>query len=242
MRHRLRRQDLRAATESRGNSGESIGQAAGAPRRDHYLIHSYDFPPLATRGMPTANAMPQLRLRHLTRCTCRLISSRCLGCGRKHQGESGSTCVAKNMFMPWTSWSTRTFRERRMARPSAWWKRVPCSARQGPTAELTPTGGVFDHTAFAAIPARYNRTGRLGRRRGAGTTPSLPPPMRSPISRVPWARRARDVVARKRTSWNCSRSRILCSRRSKYWADQVEIQHRAAIAWVAHAEGKKQKR
>jgi tetratricopeptide (TPR) repeat protein len=31
----------------------------------------------------------------------------------------------------------------------------------------------------------------------------------------------------------------LTTAKQKYWADQVEIQRRAAAAWVAHAEGKK---
>jgi tetratricopeptide (TPR) repeat protein len=54
------------------------------------------------------------------------------------------------------------------------------------------------------------------------------------------AARNRDVNgARKDIEQLESLKNTLTTAKQKYWADQVEIQRRAAAAWVAHADGKK---
>jgi tetratricopeptide (TPR) repeat protein len=115
---------------------------------------------------------------------------------------------------------------------------------QPPTAELTPTGGVLTvHTAFAAMPARY------AIERGAwADAASLQPRASTPAAdAITYFTRAMGLVrrgdvnaARKEIEQLASLKNTLTTTKQKYWADQVEIQRRAASAWVAHAEGKKE--
>jgi len=113
---------------------------------------------------------------------------------------------------------------------------------QAPTAELSPTGGVLAiHTAFAAIPARY------AIERGVWTeAAALEPRPSTPAAdaityfvRAMGASRKGDISsARKDIEQLQSLKDALTKSNQPYWADQVEIQRRAATAWVAHAEGK----
>lgn len=51
------------------------------PGVTHYLIHSYDFPPLAKRGIPPPTSTPKSRHRCRTRSICPRTSTRWSGCG-----------------------------------------------------------------------------------------------------------------------------------------------------------------
>jgi tetratricopeptide (TPR) repeat protein len=114
---------------------------------------------------------------------------------------------------------------------------------QAPTAELTPTGGVLTvHTAFAAIPARY------AIERGAwADAVALQPRPSTPAAdaithfvRAMGSIRKGDIAsARKDIEQLQLLKDKLAESKQKYWADQVEIQRRAAGAWAAHKEGKK---
>jgi tetratricopeptide (TPR) repeat protein len=114
---------------------------------------------------------------------------------------------------------------------------------QAPTAELTPTGGVLAvHTAFAAIPARY----AIERGAWADAAVLQPRPSTPAADAITYFTRAMGAVrngdvngARKDIEQLESLKNTLTTAKQKYWADQVEIQRRAAAAWVAHAEGKK---
>lgn len=113
---------------------------------------------------------------------------------------------------------------------------------QAPTAELSPTGGVLaTHTAFAAIPARY------AIERGAWAEAAVlePRPSTPAADAITYFVRAMGAVrkgdissARKDIEQLQSLKDALTKSNQPYWADQVEIQRRAATAWVAHAEGK----
>ena len=48
----------------------------------HYLIHLYDYPPIAEKGLDAASATPRSRRRRRTRSTCRRTSSRASATGR----------------------------------------------------------------------------------------------------------------------------------------------------------------
>jgi tetratricopeptide (TPR) repeat protein len=101
--------------------------------------------------------------------------------------------------------------------------------------------------AFAAAPARY----ALERRRWTeaatlGLHPSSFPWKRFPyaeaimyFARAIGAARSGDVAAaRKDVERLASIQNSLADARDSYWASQVEIQRRAAAAWLAKAEGK----
>jgi tetratricopeptide (TPR) repeat protein len=113
---------------------------------------------------------------------------------------------------------------------------------QAPAATLTPTGGVLGiHTAFAAIPARYAiERGSWAEAAALQPRPSTPAADAiTHFTRAMGAARQGDVnSARKDIEQLESLKNTLAKAKQKYWADQVEIQRRAAAAWLAHAEGK----
>jgi tetratricopeptide (TPR) repeat protein len=114
---------------------------------------------------------------------------------------------------------------------------------QAPTAQLAPTGGVLAvHTAFAAIPARY----AIERSAWADAATLQPRPSTPAADAITYFTRAMGAVrqgdpnsARKDIEQLESLKNTLTTAKQKYWADQVEIQRRAAAAWLAQAEGKK---
>jgi tetratricopeptide (TPR) repeat protein len=103
--------------------------------------------------------------------------------------------------------------------------------------------------AFAAIPARY----ALERRQWSEAAALKVHPVDFPWSDFPYAEAmiyfARSLGA-SRTGNTASASKdierltsiqkLLADAKENYWATQVEIQRRAAAAWLAHAEGKQE--
>ncbi|HEV8723073.1 MAG TPA: hypothetical protein VGW77_20860 [Candidatus Binatia bacterium] len=211
----------------------------------HYLIHSYDFPALASRGLGTAKRYAAVApsAPHALHMPSHVFSM--LGMWQESiKSNREALGVAKNYvhamdFMVYAHLQGAQDSEakRLLEESTALYK------TQAPTAELTPTGGVLTvHTAFAAIPARY------AIERGAwADAAALQPRPTTPaadaityFTRAMGAARNRDVNgARKDIEQLESLKNTLTTAKQKYWADQVEIQRRAAAAWVAHAEGKK---
>ena len=179
------------------------------PGAIHYLIHSYDFPALATRGVPAAKRYAAVApsAPHALHMPSHIYSM--LGMWEESiKANQDALWSSKATFTPSTSWCTRTFRWVRSARPCVCWKPArSCIGSPATAAARTPTGGVFPtYTAYAAIPARYAiERSAVGRSGGAGTEAARPrPPMRSPISRAPWAPRGcaiPPVHAKRLTPW-----------------------------------------
>src|SRR5262249_9568531 len=104
--------------------------------------------------------------------------------------------------------------------------------------------------AFAAIPARYT----LERRRWAEAAKLSPRPRAFPWKEFPYAEAiiyfARAVGAARSGDTAAARQDVeklaaiqqaLAQAKDAYWADQVEIERRAAAAWLALAEGDREK-
>ncbi len=211
----------------------------------HYLIHSYDFPPLASRGLETAkryaSAAPSAP--HALHMPSHVFSM--LGMWQESiKSNREALSVAKNYvhamdFIVYAHLQGAQDGEaKRLLEESA-----ALYKTQAPTAELTPTGGVLTvHTAFAAIPARY----AIERGAWADAAALQPRPSTPAADAITYFTRAMGAVrngdvngARKDIEQLESLKNTLTTAKQKYWADQVEIQRRAAAAWVAHAEGKK---
>ena len=81
----------------------------------HYLIHSYDAPPIADKGLTAARRMRVSRRRRRTRCTCLRISSRAWAPGRsppprtraRRKWPRRATSPTRPITRP-TTWCTRT--------------------------------------------------------------------------------------------------------------------------------------
>ena len=211
----------------------------------HYLIHSYDFPPLASRGLNTAKhyALAAPSAPHALHMPSHVFSM--LGMWEESvKSNREALTVAKNYvhaidFMVYAHLQQAQDSEakRLLEESGALYKTQP------PTAELTPTGGVLTvHTAFAAIPARY----AIERGAWAEAASLEPRPSTPAADAITYFTRAMGAVrsgnvdsARKDIEHLESLKNTLAKAKQKYWADQVEIQRRAAAAWVAYAEGKK---
>jgi tetratricopeptide (TPR) repeat protein len=211
----------------------------------HYLIHSYDFPPLASRGLATAQryALVAPSAPHALHMPSHVFSM--LGMWQESiKSNREALGVAKNYvhamdFMVYAHLQGAQDGEaKRLLEESA-----ALYKTQAPTAELTPTGGVLTvHTAFAAIPARY----AIERGAWADAAALQPRPSTPAADAITYFTRAMGAVrngdvngARKDIEQLESLKNTLTTAKQKYWADQVEIQRRAAAAWVARAEGKK---
>ena len=211
----------------------------------HYLIHSYDFPPLAARGLPTAQRYASVApsAPHALHMPSHIFSM--LGMWQDSiKSNQEALGVAKNYvhamdFMVYAHLQGAQDGEaKRLVDESAVLLKTAA-----PTAELTPTGGVLTvHTAFAAIPARYTIE-RGAWADAAALQPRPSTPAADAITyfvRAMGAARKGDVVsAQKDIVQLQSLKDTLLKTKQEYWADQVEIQRRAAVAWVAHAEGEK---
>jgi tetratricopeptide (TPR) repeat protein len=211
----------------------------------HYLIHSYDFPPLASRGLETAKRYASVApsAPHALHMPSHVFSM--LGMWQESiKSNREALGVAKNYvhamdFMVYAHLQGAQDGEaKRLLEESA-----ALYKTQAPTAELTPTGGVLTvHTAFAAMPARY----AIERGAWADAAVLQPRPSTPAADAITYFTRAMGAVrngdvngARKDIEQLESLKNTLTTAKQKYWADRVEIQRRAAAAWVAHAEGKK---
>jgi len=211
----------------------------------HYLTHSYDFPPLAARGIETAKRYATVApsAPHALHMPSHIFSM--VGMWQESiKSNREALGVAKNYVH---AMDFMTYAHLQLGQDGAAKRLMEESAAlyktQAPTAQLTPTGGVLTvHTAFAAIPARY------AIERGAwADAAALQPRPTTPaadaityFTRAMGAARKGDVNgARKDIEQLESLKNTLTKSKQKYWADQVEIQRRAAAAWVAQAEGNK---
>jgi hypothetical protein len=112
-----------------------------------------------------------------------------------------------------------------------------------PTAELSPTAGVLTiHTAFAAIPARYAlERGAWAEAAALRLRPSTPAAdaITHFVRAVGSARSGNPTAAAKDAEQLAAARDALAGSKQEYWAEQVDIQRRAAAAWVALAGGQR---
>jgi tetratricopeptide (TPR) repeat protein len=113
---------------------------------------------------------------------------------------------------------------------------------QAPPGSLNPTGAALaGYTAFAAIPARYD-VERGAWAEAAAMQPRPTTPAADAITyfaRALGAARSGDLSNARRDVEQLSQLKnTLAQSKLDYWAEQVDIQRRAAAAWVAYAERK----
>jgi tetratricopeptide (TPR) repeat protein len=211
----------------------------------HYLIHSYDFPPLASRGLPAARRYDAVASSapHALHMPSHIYSM--VGMWPESITANLAALAVAKTYVHAMDFAVYAYLQgaqdaaaKRMAEEAA-----ALLKAQAPAATLTPTAGVLAvHTAVAAIPAR------LAIERGAWMeAAALQPHPSTPaadaithFTRAMGAARNGDVTsARKDIEQLVSLRDTLRGAKQEYWVEQVEIQRRAASAWVAQAEGKK---
>lgn len=212
----------------------------------HYLVHSYDFPPLATRGLAAAHRYAKVApsAPHALHMPSHIFSM--LGMWQESiQSNKSALTVAKTYvhamdFMVYACLQGAQDGEaKRLVEESAALQKT-----QAPSIDRSPTGAVLTvHTAFAAIPARYAiERGAWAEARTLQVRPSVPAvDAITYFTRAMGFSRSNDINNAKE---NLEQLRLLketlVQSKDNYWAEQIDIQRTAAEAWVAFAEGNKE--
>lgn len=208
----------------------------------HYLIHSYDYPPLADRGLAAARrygvvAPSSPHALHMPSHTYSMLGmwQESINANRAALNVARGYAHAMDFMMYAYLQGAQDGEAKRLVEQSA-----ALRATQGALA-ISPTGTVLGgYTALAAIPARY------ALERGAwaeASTLDLHPttPVADAITHF-----ARGMGRARNNDLAGARSEIaqlqqikdsLMQSRQDYWAEQTDIQLSAVSAWVAYVEG-----
>ncbi len=223
----------------------------------HYIIHSFDYPELAEFALPAARSYAKIASSspHALHMPSHIFTR--LGLWQESiQSNIASAEAAKNHVAK-THPGAASFDQLHAM------DYLEYAYLQG--AQDLKAKAVFDELsriskldlenlaaayAFAAIPARYT----LERRRWAEAAKITLHPSAFPWSKFPYAEAiiyfARAVGAARSGDASAARKDVeklaaiqsaLAGAKDAYWADQVEIERRAAAAWLAFAEGDREK-
>ncbi|MEO6435251.1 MAG: hypothetical protein ABIP55_05765 [Tepidisphaeraceae bacterium] len=219
-----------------------LAKQADHPGALHYLIHSYDFPGLADRGLAAANQYASVApsAPHALHMPSHIYSM--LGMWEESiKSNVAAIGVAKGYvhaidFMVYAHLQMGQDREAlRLLENTA------VLQKSGPAALRSPTGALLTvYTAYAAIPARY----AIERSDWAAAAALVMTPTAPPADAIThftramaFARLGEIAKADKELASLQALRDELTTAKDTYWAEQVDIQHKAASAWVAHAQG-----
>jgi tetratricopeptide (TPR) repeat protein len=222
-----------------------LGTQPEHPGALHYLIHSYDYPPLANRGLAAARRYDHVApsASHALHMPSHIYSM--LGMWRDSvKSNQVAIAVAKDYvhamdFMIYAYLQGAHDGEAKRIVDRS----MEVQNSQARLADATPTGAVLTvYTACAAIPARYT----IERGAWAEAAALQPRPTTPVADAITWFTRAIGSArsgdlpaARKDLEKLQVIKEALVQSKQDYWAEQVEIERSAAAAWVAYAEGKK---
>ena len=220
----------------------------------HYIIHSYDYPPLAARALvaargytkvapsvPHAQHMPGHIFTRLGLWRESIDSNRAsAAAGKEYFAKTGTEAVWDQTLhaMDYLVYAHLQGAQDQEA------KRV--ADEVGAMRKAQPESFVAAY-AFAAIPARM----AVERREWSAAASLTASPREFPWGQYAWAEAitsfARALGAARTGDAPKARSEgqrleaardALVAAKQSYWADQVEVQRRAAAAWTARAEGR----
>jgi tetratricopeptide (TPR) repeat protein len=220
----------------------------------HYLIHSYDFPPIASRGVdaarryagiapsaPHALHMPSHIFTRLGHWEESIESNR--RSAEAAKGEVAITHPGAGSYNALHAMDYMAYGYLQLARDSE----AAAVLDQMKTYKVVDVEHFAAAFAFAAIPARVALE-RLRWKDAAGL--ALHPPQLSwqkfpqaeaitVFARALGAARSGDPAAARRDVTRLEALRdALAQAKNAYWAGQVDVQIKGALGWVAHAEGK----
>jgi hypothetical protein len=213
----------------------------------HYIIHTYDFAPLAQRGLPAARRYAAIAPSspHALHMPSHIFSM--LGLWQESiQGNLASAAAAKAYaakHLPgqilWLHMDDFRIYAYLQGSQDQQAKRIV--DERNAIEKVTPVRLPND-TAYAAIPVRYAiERSEWSAAAALEVYPSQYPQAEAimQFGRALGAARSGNVPnAREAIDRLQSLGDALTQAQQAYWADQVEIQRKAAMAWVAHAEGK----
>jgi tetratricopeptide (TPR) repeat protein len=215
----------------------------------HYLIHSYDYPPIAHKGVEAAKRYAQIApdAPHAQHMPSHIFTR--VGAWRESVGSNQASVAAAKGDMRYIphGWDYMVYASLQMA-DDAGAEKVGAATRAVRTLNNPSFSEVF---AAAAIPAR------LALERGhwaeAATLTLHPAVSETDWKRFPQAEainvfaralgaaRSGDAAgARREIERLHTLRKALSERKLAYWAEQVEIQAKVATAWALYAEGQKE--
>ena len=223
---------------------QAFTQQPDHPGIAHYLIHSYDYPAIAERGLPAARRYSTIApsAPHAQHMPSHIFTRR--GYWEDSiRSNLASAGAAHGHFDTYHAWDYLAYAYLQQAQD-----RQARGVLETMLAVLKPNEQVLPVAfAAAAIPARY------ALERGQwGDAAKL----QLPSAEIPWARfpqaeallvfargvgaaRSGDGAAARRDVARLEALRdALTQAKSPYWADQVDIQAIAVAGWAAKAEGK----
>ena len=217
------------------------------PAVAHYLIHSYDYPPIAHKGLEAAKRYAEVApdASHAQHMPSHIFTR--VGAWRESVASNqGSVAAARGdmRFIP-HGWDYMVYAYLQLA-DDAGADKVGAEARA-----ISVLNNPYFAEAFgiAAVPARL----ALERGRWAEAAKlELPPTIseegwkRFPqaeainaFTRALGAARSGDAAGARREIERLNKlQQVLTERKLAYWAEQVEIQAQVATAWALYAEGK----
>ena len=208
----------------------------------HYLIHSYDYPALASRGLPAAQRYAQIApsAPHALHMPSHIFTR--LGLWQESIATNRDSANAAkeqgSVFEQLHALDYQAYAYLQGAQDVEA-KRVLAERNALAKGDLENFASAY---AFAAIPARYT----LERRSWTEAAALEPRPSRvmyteaiTYFARAIGAAHTGDIAgARSSVEKLQSLQTALVEAKQSYWAEQVEVQRRAAAAWLARAEGK----
>jgi hypothetical protein len=217
----------------------------------HYLIHTYDYPSLAQRGLNAANKYASIapaaqHAQHMPAHTYSMLGlwaqsvasntrSRAAAQEQAARVWPGATHPGEPHHLDFMEYALLQMGQEQRAMQV----RDDSNAIKKLGFEFMPT-----YTALAAIPARF----ALERQAWKEAAELEPRGSRFPqaeaityFARAIGSARSGDLVAADREVGKLKELRAALEKANQsYWAEQVEIQMLAASAWIAHAKGQKE--
>ena len=210
----------------------------------HYLIHAYDHPPLAERALPAARRYAKIapdapHALHMPSHTFTRvghwedsISTNIASAAAARKANSAAETLHALDYQVYAYLQTAQDREAQRVVSE-----LDAILKDVNTAEQYGQVGFY---AAAAIPARFALERGDWGRAAALETRTTPFPFIDAIThfaRAVGAARGGDAASAKTDAQKLAGLReALLKNQDEYWAQQLEIQHKAALAWIALAE------
>lgn len=222
----------------------------------HYIIHSYDYSPLASRALEAARRYAKIAASspHALHMPSHIFTR--LGLWQESIESNLNSAKAAKEHVAKTQPGAASFEELHALDylvyaylQTAQDQKVKRILEELKAMTKVDESNFAAAYAFAAIPARWT----LERRLWSEAAQLRLYPSDFPWSRFPWAEanvyftqalgaaRSRELTATlKAVEKLQALHKSLVESKQSYWVGQVEILHLAASAWLAHAEGKKE--
>jgi tetratricopeptide (TPR) repeat protein len=217
-----------------------LKQQPGHPGVAHYLIHSYDYPPIAERGLPAAKLYAEIAPNHphALHMPSHIFTRRGMwqesidtnlrsAAAAKAEGNGQEQAHAMDYLVHAYLQLGEDAEAKRVVAEST-------SIKVNPVIFI-------GHYALAAMPARYVVERRAWTEAMAlepRTTPFLFPDAITHFARgLGYARSGNVTSARKEESRLAQLRDGLAQQKNTYWSNQVEVQRLAVNGWIALAQG-----